>query len=147
MKKYLKILGFAVLIGGVIAFLFYQDINREVKAITKKDGVVKIFQVGVFKTLDNANNFANTFPSSYIYKTDDYYRVIIAVCYLEDACQKLETFYQNQGIDYYLKEVRLSKSFIEKLDNYEKIIVKSTKAEVINNINNNVLILFDSYNK
>ena len=37
MKKYLKILGVAVIIGGVIAYFFYYDINKEVRAISKKE--------------------------------------------------------------------------------------------------------------
>lgn len=40
MKKYLKILLFSVSIGGLLAYLFYRDINKEVRAISKKEEVV-----------------------------------------------------------------------------------------------------------
>ena len=48
MKKYLKILGVAIIFGGLLAYLFYYDINKEVRAISKKEEVVTLFQVGVF---------------------------------------------------------------------------------------------------
>ena len=66
MKKYLKILGVAVIIGGVIAYFFYYDINKEVRAISKKEEIVTLFQTGVFKDYNNATSFAATFPSSYV---------------------------------------------------------------------------------
>lgn len=57
MKKYLKILLFSVSIGGLLAYLFYRDINKEVRAISKKEEVVTIFQTGVFKDYNNALDF------------------------------------------------------------------------------------------
>ena len=41
----------------------------------------------------------------------------------------------------------MNKKFIEKLKNYEKVIIKSNKEEIIDNVNNSVLNLFDSYIK
>lgn len=68
MKKYLKILLFSVSIGGLLAYLFYRDINKEVRAISKKEEVVTIFQTGVFKDYNNALDFSKTFASSIVYK-------------------------------------------------------------------------------
>ena len=69
MKKYLKIFGVAIIFGGLLAYLFYYDINKEVRAISKKEEVVTLFQVGVFKDYNNAMFFSKTFPSSLIYKS------------------------------------------------------------------------------
>lgn len=146
-KKYLKILVFAICLGGIIAYFFYKDINKEVKAITKKEEIVNLFQVGVFKSYNNALEFSKVFNSSYIYENDGYYRVIIAASYSKEALVKLESLYKNKDINYYLKEIRVNKKFIEKLKNYEKVIIKSNKEEIIDNVNNSVLNLFDSYIK
>ena len=142
MKKYLKILGVAIIFGGLLAYLFYYDINKEVRAISK---VVTLFQVGVFKDYNNATFFSKTFPSSLIYKDNNYYRVIIAISYHEETKLKLESIYQNSEIEYYEKEIRINKDFIEKISNYESIILKSNKEEVINNVNNSILNIFSSY--
>ena len=141
MKKYLKILGVAVIIGGVIAYFFYYDINKEVRAISKKEEIVTLFQTGVFKDYNNATSFASTFPSSYVYKDNEYYRVIIAVCYHKETKLKLETIFNSE------EEMRVNKDFIDKISNYETIILKSEKNEVIDNVNNSILNIFSSYNK
>lgn len=131
--------------GGLLAYLFYYDINKEVRAISKKEEVVTLFQVGVFKDYNNATFFSKTFPSSLIYKDNDYYRVIIAISYHEETKLKLESIYQNSEIEYYEKEIRINKDFIEKISNYESIILKSNKEEVINNVNNSILNIFSLY--
>lgn len=145
MKKYLKILGVSIIFGGLLAYLFYYDINKEVRAISKKEEVITLFQVGVFKDYNNATFFSKTFPSSLIYKDNNYYRVIIAISYHEETKLKLESIYQNSEIEYYEKEIRINKDFIEKISNYESIILKSNKEEVINNVNNSILNIFSSY--
>lgn len=147
MKKYLKILLFSVAIGGLLAYLLYRDINKEVRAISKKEEVVTIFQTGVFKDYNNALEFSKTFASSIIYQDNDYYRVIIALTYHEDVKTKLEVIYTNKEINYYLKEVRVSKNLIEKISKFENIILKSDKEEVIDNVNNSILKLFLTYIK
>ena len=41
MKKYIKILGIAIIIGGILAYFFYSDIKEEVEAISKKEEVIE----------------------------------------------------------------------------------------------------------
>jgi hypothetical protein len=43
--------------------------------------------------------------------------------------------------------MRVNKDFIDKISNYETIILKSEKNEVIDNVNNSILNIFSSYNK
>lgn len=145
MKKYVKFLLIAIFIGIVLAFVFYKDITREVRALTKKEEVISLFQVGVFKNESNATNFANTFSSSLVFKDGDYFRVIIAAVYHEEAKKKLEVFFSGEEINYYLKEVRVNKTLIKDVENFEKIILKSDNKEVINNVNNSILSLFRTY--
>ena len=49
MKKYLKVIGVCIFIGGIIAYFFYKDINNEVRAVVKKEEIVILFQTGVFE--------------------------------------------------------------------------------------------------
>lgn len=145
MKSYFKIGLIAVFIGGIIAFLFYKDINNKVKALVKKDETISLFQIGVFKDKENANKFSEENKPSIIYNDDNYYRVIMAVSYSNEAKIKMESYLKSKNIDYYIKEINVNKDFIETLKNYETVLLKSNNDEVLNNINNNVLKLFDSY--
>lgn len=140
MKMYLKIVMGAVLIGGIMAFFFYQDIQKEVIAITKTEDIVYVFQAGVFKSLENAENKKQEYAASGILKDNDVYRVIIAVTH--DNKEKLEHHFQEQGIDFYIKEITRNKKFIEKLQNYDHVIEKSTKESVINTLNQSMIELF-----
>lgn len=142
MKRFLSIIGFALLVGAILAFFFYKDINEEVKALVKKEEVVTLFQVGVFKDKENAYKFASAFTSSCVYEDNSYYRVIIGISYHEETKVKLEEIFLNDGIEYYLKETRVNKDLITKLNNYETILLKTNKKEVVYNILNSMLELY-----
>ena len=139
MKKYTKILIGASILGVILAFFFYRDINKEVKAFTSKEDIIYIFQAGVYKNLDNAKNFTKTIPPSIIVEDDGYFRVYIGVVYSTDAKEKLKTFFDNLHINYYIKEKKVSNSLTQELSNYESALIKQTKNEVIENINKGML--------
>ena len=145
MKTYLKVAIGAVIIGGVFAYFFYKDISKEVIALTNKNYEVNLFQVGVFKNQDNALNYQDNFESSIIYENGDYYRVLVGIAYHEENKVKLESFLTNKGVDYYIKKVKMNEEFIKSLENYETVILKTDKEEVINNINKAMLELFLEY--
>lgn len=145
MKKYMKVLLVAILLGGAMAYFFYRDINKEVRAITKKEEMISLFQVGVFKNVSNAQKLASTFNRAIIYYDNLYYRVIMGVAYHEENKVKLENYCNNHNITYYIKEMRIDKTFIEKISNYENLMLKSDKDNVIESINNNILQIFESY--
>lgn len=146
MKTYLKVIIGAILIGGVFAFFFYRDISASVAAITTKKNTVSLFQTGVFKNKDNALNYQDNFVTSIIYEDKDgYYRVLVGIAYHEENKVKLENFFHEQGIEYYIKEMKMNEEFTTMLQNYETIMLKTTKAEVMNNLNAAMLKLFLTY--
>ena len=145
MKTYLKVVIGAIIIGGVFAYFFYKDISKEVIALTNKNYEVNLFQVGVFKSQDNALNYQDNFASSIIYEDGDYYRVLVGIAYHEENKVKLEAFLTNKGVDYYIKKVKMNEEFIRSLENYETVMLKTDKEEVINNINKAMLELFLEY--
>ena len=145
MKTYLKIILGAVLVGSLFAYLFYKNISSEVVAITNKEYEITLFQAGVFKSYDNAQNYQNNFDASIIYEDDGYYRVIIGIAYHEENKVKLESFFTSKGINYYEKEIKMNEEFTSSLTNYELVLIESTEDKVINNVNNSMLQLFLSY--
>ena len=145
MKSYIKIVLGAIVIGGVCAYFFYKDIKKDVVALTTHENSINLFQVGVFKSVDNAKNYQNNFDYSIIYENSDYYRVIIGVSYHEENKIKLENYFNNKNIKYYIKEIKVNEGFIEKIANYETVMIKTSNDEVIKTINKNMLDLLNGY--
>ena len=139
MKPYIKVLIAAVIIGVLIAVFFYKDIKNEVIAITNNDSEISLFQVGVFKVYDNALNFSESFENSFIYEDNGLYRVIIGAAYHNEAKIKLEEYFTSQNITYYIKEIKMSDSFIEEITNFELILMKTESSEVINSLNKSIM--------
>lgn len=139
MKPYIKVLIAAVIIGVLIAVFFYKDIKNEVIAITNNDSEISLFQVGVFKVYDNAINFSESFENSLIYEDNGLYRVIIGAAYHNEAKIKLEEYFTSQNITYYIKEIKMSDSFIEEITNFELILIKTESSEVINSLNKSIM--------
>lgn len=139
MKPYFKVLIAAVICGVLIAFFFYKDIKNEVIAMTSQESNISLFQVGVFKVYDNAINFGKNFENSLIYEDNGLYRVIIGASYHNEAKIKLEQFFTNQDITYYIKEIKVNETFIEEISNLELVLVKTESAEVIDSLNKSIL--------
>ena len=139
MKPYIKVLIAAIICGILIAFFFYKDIKKEVVAITNNESEISLFQVGVFKVYDNAINFGKNFENTLIYEDNGLYRVIIGASYHNEAKVKLEQYFTNQNITYYIKDIKVSDSFIEEITNYELILIKTESSEVINSLNKSIM--------
>lgn len=138
MKNYLKIVVGAIIIGGFMAYLFYKDIKKEVVAITNTENIAYIFQVGVFKSLENAQNFAKDFSSGEIYQDKDLYRVIIAITLSNK--EKLEAYFKSTNINYYIKEITLKDN--TKIKEYDALLSQTDKKEVIDSLNKTSVALF-----
>ena len=65
--------------------------------------------------------------------------------YHEENKIKLESLFIEKGITYYLKTIKVNEKLIEELENYEVVIIKSNKEEVIESINKNMLNLLKGY--
>lgn len=139
MKNYLKIVIGAIFIGGIMAFFFYHDIKKEVIAISNPEKSVYVFQVGVFKSLENAQKFVQNYPSGEIYRDKDIYRIIIAATITNK--EKLEIHFKNNEIEYFVKEFSLTKD-LDKIKEYDELLSKTDKPEVINSINKSSVALF-----
>ena len=54
---------------------------------------------------------------------------------------KLESIFNEDGISYYIKEVRVTKTVVDSFKEFEPIILKSNKKEVIYSVINSMLKL------
>ena len=141
MKTYLKL----ILGASLFAYFFYRDIKKEVNALTNKEETLYLFQVGVFQNPANAENYATNFDSSGIYKTDDLYRVITCATASSQNKDKLYNYYKKANINFYIKEVALSKKVKNQISKAETILAKTTKKSAINEVCQNLIDNFLLY--
>ena len=57
----------------------------------------------------------------------------------------MEAYFTNKKYEYYIKKIKVTEDFTDMLVNYETIMIKTDKEEVIDKINNSMLELFLTY--
>ena len=143
MKKILVTILISVIVGASFAFVIYKNVNDEVSLAIKEENVVSFFQVGVFKSEENANAFMKNYSSSIVIKDNEYYRVIIAILESDTAISKEKEYFDFLGINYYEKKESINnKAFLNKLREYEELLIASS-SDTYSTINSNILKLYE----
>ena len=130
MKQNIKIIIFSCLIGATLAGIFFLGIKEKAEAKTKP--VLYAFQVGVFKSLDNAENLKNNYMIAKVIKDHDYYRVFIGVTV--NNKEVLRRIFESQGYNYYVKEMQVDEKLQEKIIKYDEFLIQTSEE------NRNVVI-------
>ncbi|HIS18951.1 MAG TPA: hypothetical protein IAC02_10135 [Candidatus Coprovivens excrementavium] len=139
MKKGIIIILIAVMLGGGFAYYLFNNIVVKEKDTDKT--MVNAFQVGAFTSYDNAVRVAER-DNGIVVKDEDIFRVYVAILYDKEAVNKLGDYYNKIGLNYYLKPIYVSNSFIEEIkDNEELLKVSSTETYVT--INSDVLSKYE----
>ncbi len=138
MKKFFIVLLSAVLIGGGFAYFIFNK-------VTMKDEVslvdVKAFQIGVFSNYDNALRVANR-NNGIVVNDSDVYRVYVAILSDSIAIDKLSKYYESIGLNYYIRNIKVSRSFMESISSSEELL-KSSNSDTYGVINLNVLSRYE----
>ena len=135
MKKNIILVLFS-LISGVLFTIFI--LNKE-NIYAKEEYLVYAFQVGVYESVDNAQDMISKLPSGISIKEDNLYRVYSAIYKDIDLVNKMITYFKDNNINIYLKTINVSKDFYYILDNYEKIISKTEDTAVYDKVNQSIL--------
>lgn len=133
-KKFLLVI---LSIGTGILFTFFVLNKKNIYA--KEEYLVYAFQVGAFEDYDNAKEFSLLLPSSTVIKENNLYKVYVAIYKDIDIVNKMIVYFENKGINIYLKSFEVNKDFYTNLENYEIIIASSEDIEVYNKINQSIL--------
>lgn len=145
MKSYIKVVAGALLIGAVLAFVFYRSVEEEVQAFSSDAVTLYLFQVGVFKSYENATNFAGKFESKIVVVDNEYYRVFVGLTSQSNNKNKLMSYYDSKGINYYIKEYLIDKDFFAMLEEYEVVLENTSSSDAIDKLNQEMLDLFEEY--
>lgn len=128
----------AVMLGGILAYIIFSKVISDDKVTT---GVAKAFQVGVFANYDNALRVAER-NNGIVVSDNDLYRVYVAILRDNEAIEKLSSYYNDIGLNYYIKEIRVSEDFLNSIDNNEKLLVNSS-SDTYSVINLDVLSKYE----
>lgn len=123
MKKFLIISGIAILLGSYFAYLMFDGtVNADSNKENNKKVMVKAFQVGVFSRVDNATRVAKL-NNGIVVSDGDMYRVYIGILSDDKAIINLSKFYDLYDINYYLKDIYVSRSILDSVKDLEEDII------------------------
>ena len=142
MKKTLIIILIAIISGIVMGFMFYQRFEINEVVFAKQDYSAKAVQVGVFSKLDNALSIKDLYDGL-IVNDENLYRVYINIIKDQEVLSIMKEYYNELGINYYLKDIEISKEFNDILDDYEIIL----KNQDISNYSLTINSILKEYSK
>lgn len=142
MKKTLIIILIAIISGIVMGFMFYQRFEINEVVFAKQNYSAKAVQVGVFSKLDNALSIKDLYDGI-IVNDENLYRVYINIIKDQEVLSIMKEYYNELGINYYLKDIEISKEFNDILDDYEIIL----KNQDISNYSLTINSILKEYSK
>lgn len=139
MKKTLIVILVAILLGGGSAcYLFTKVVVRDDGKVNET--MVNAFQIGAFTNYENAVRVADR-NNGVVVLDGDIYRVYVAVLNDQEAIQILKKYYAEIGLTYYLKEISVSKSYIDNIKDVQELLKKSSSDTYVV-LNNEMLRIF-----
>lgn len=133
MKKYLKPVLLAILLGTIFGYLFFKEDEAMIKEVIDQSKLIYFIQVGVFKNYDNAVNKSKSYKTSVVIKDNNTYRVYIGLFSNQEILKTMQSLYEKNKYDYYLKKDYITnKKFLEYLEKSEKILI-NTNDEIVQN--------------
>lgn len=142
MKKILIVFLVALALGGGIAFYIFNKIviEGDDKGVSVS---VKAFQIGAFSNYDNAFRVAER-NNGIVVSDEDIFRVYVAILGNEKAITKLGSYYDSIGLNYYLKNVNVSKDFYSSIKDTEELLINGS-SDTYNIINTSVLERYEEF--
>ena len=114
MKKTIFTICFAFLLGILLSCFAIYELKDKLN-FSDSDNSVTAFQVGVYKSLENAQNASSKHPGSIIVEDGNYYRIYIGIAKGSDWENSLENYYQTKNVTVYPKESKVTSSFVKEL--------------------------------
>lgn len=141
MKKTIIVAICSLSLGAILAYVLFNKSIPKKEETNYKTGTA--FQIGVYSDYNNALNIANK-NNGIVIKDENIYRVYISLLTNEEAIAKITKYYDDLGLNYYPREVKVSTEFIHDISIYEDMINKSNN-DTYNTINNNILNTYLNY--
>ena len=127
-KKLFMMVFFSSLVGFILGFITYKNYAKQIDMVFSLDNNSYAFQVGVFNTLETAEEEASN-ANGIVVKDNDFYRVYIALATNEELKNEISAYYDKQGISYYIRDLELDKELKSKLSVYEAVLASVEEDE------------------
>jgi len=101
---------------------------KEKFSIGTEEEKVTAFQVGVYKSLDNANSTKDQYPGAIVLKDGEYYRVFVGVAASSNCEEALESYFLAKNVNVYPKELKVTTSYYQELSKYETLFLASDSS-------------------
>lgn len=126
LKKYLIPIFLAIGIGFVFGLISFKKFEENINDImTGESKKLVAFQVGVFNNLENANEKATT-CNGLVINDQDMYRVYVAVVSDGEAKESVKKYYENKGIDYYIRNLEYDEDIYNEIKEYEALLMATS---------------------
>ncbi len=114
----------AVLVGCGCAFYLFKNVESNTLEETKYNAVA--VQIGVFKDADTAHSMQEAY-GGLVVEDDDLYRVYYSILNKDENIEFITNYLNDKGINYYLKDLRLSDKVIADSKDYEMMMTKTNE--------------------
>ncbi len=137
MKRFLITILLAILTGAGLGFYAYNKLastNNNDMMVGKFSNQVYALQVGVFDSINNANDLASKYGGIVI-NDNNKYRVYIAI--VSNTLTQIKNYYDNKNISYYVKNIEVNSDFYNTLLDYESLLLATNEdnyEEIMKNI-------------
>ena len=140
MKKTIIVLLCAVAFGGIMAIYLFNN-HQSIKQESSSSIKLSAFQIGVYKSKANATKSAIKNNGVVIFDKD-IYRVYITLLKNEDSIQKMEEYFKSIHLNYFLKDLYVSKEFYDEIIEDEYLII-SSDVETYSTINKDIITKYE----
>lgn len=137
MKKLYPIF-LAIIIGCGLAFFIFRKIEKN--TFESEEGNAVAVQIGVFKTLENANKMKENY-GGVVFEDEGLYRVYYSILNRDENIEFIKDYLNKKGINYYLKDLNLNNDVIKESDEYETLMTKTNEESKLS-INEKLLNIY-----
>ena len=127
-KKIFTMIFFSALIGFILGFWTYKNYAEKIKTVFSNTNTSYAFQAGVYNTKEKALEKAESI-NGIVVPEKDFFRVYIGLATNDDLKELLSNYFNKQGIEYYIRDIDLSKNIKSKMEIYEAILSSTTENE------------------
>lgn len=131
MKKVIITICGAVALGSIFAFFYFKNTKDNIVDAFYVENEALAFQVGVYRSYENALKDSKNYPSGTIVNDGEFYRVYIAIANQEVGLN-LQKYYDEKGIKYYVKKIVIPNNFLNDFNNYQKVLLSTNDYDAIN---------------
>ena len=131
MKRILWVSFIAILVGGFFAFFMFDGNVSNSVSVSSSSYNAKAFQIGVFSRIENATRVAEL-NKGIVVADNDLYRVYIAILKDSEAISYLSNYYRSVGINYYVRDIKVSSEFLDEIEEKEDLIKKCNESNCSN---------------